>query len=138
MSALGRITREFLTAQAGYAAAVPGGIHPDIAPVGSQMPYVVYSGVSKTPVGILSGSVVAQTERVQFTVCAMTRGAAQTTAKWIGDRIRLSPGRQSVGTATIFQWNIEDETGSAEPLGDGSDEAVRTVDVDLIATFKEA
>ena len=87
---------------------------------------------------LLSGTVTAQTERVQFTVCSMSRSEAQVAAKWLGDRVRSSPGRQSVGSATIFQWNIEDETGSAEVLGDGSDEAVRTVDVDLIGTFKEA
>lgn len=138
MSALGRIAREFLISQTGYAAAIPGGIHPDIAPVGSQMPYCVYVGVSKLPVGVLTGSVLCHTERLQFTVAAMTRSEAQAAAKWIGDRFRASPGRQSVGTATIFQWNIEDETASAEPIGDGSDEAVRTVDVDLIATYKEA
>ena len=138
MSALGRIAREFWTGQTGYAAAIPGGIHPDIAPVGTTMPYVVYTGVSRTAVGLLNGTTTAQTERVQFTVCSMSRSEAQVAAKWLGDRIRSSPGRQSVGTATIFQWNIEDETGSAEVLGDGSDEAVRTVDVDLIGTFKEA
>ena len=138
MSALGRIAREFWMSQTGYAAAIPGGIHPDIAPVGTVMPYVVYTGVSRTAVGLLSGTVTAQTERVQFTVCSMSRSESQVAAKWLGDRVRSSPGRQSVGSATIFQWNIEDETGSAEVLGDGSDEAVRTVDVDLIGTFKEA
>lgn len=137
MSALGKVVRDFLVARTGYGDALPGGIHPDTNPVGSAMPYAVYSGVSRQRAASVGGATVATTERVQFTVAAMTRAAAQTSAQWISDQIKATPSRQTVGTTVIFQWRIEDETGSAEVLDDGTDEAIRTVDVDLVGIYKE-
>lgn len=137
MSALGKVLREFLVSRTGYGEQLPGGVHPDTNPVGAAMPYAVYAGVSRQRITGVDGSTMATTERVQFTVAAMTRATAQAAAQWIADQIKATPSRQSVGGVTIFQWRVEDETASAEVLDDGTDEAVRTVDVDIVGTYKE-
>lgn len=138
MSQLGKTAREYLLARTGYAAALPGGIHPDTNPVGGSMPYATYQQISRTRARDVAGNVLATTERVQFTVVAMTRAAAQTSAQWIADQIKATPSRQSVGSVLIFQWQVDDETSSAEVFDDGSDEAARTVDIDLTGTYKES
>ena len=102
------------------------------------MPYATYQQISRTRSRDVAGAVLATTERVQFTVVAMTRSAAQTSAQWVADQIRATPSRQSVGAVTIFQWQVDDETSSAEVFDDGSDEAARTVDIDLTGTYKES
>jgi hypothetical protein len=138
MSQLGKITRDFLIARTGYAANLPGGIHPDTNPVGSVMPYATYQGISRNRTRDITGNTLYTQERIQLTVVAMTRALAQASAQWIADQIKATPSRQSVSSAVIFQWQVEDETSSAEVFDDGTDEAARTVDVDIVGTYKES
>ena len=48
MSLLAKIVRAYLVGRSGYAAAIPGGISPEVVAIGNPMPYVYYSGVSKS------------------------------------------------------------------------------------------
>lgn len=137
MSQLGKAVRDFLAARTGFSTYFPGGIHPDTNPVGQIMPYAVFNGITRTRLFGLEGATKSAQERVQFTVVAMTRAAAQASGQWMADQIRATPSRQTVGDLVIFQWRVEDETTSAEIFGDGSDEAARTHEVDVVGSYKE-
>ena len=64
MSVLGRACRTYLTGRTGYAATVPGGISPELAAVGTSMPYVVYQTITTQPQMLLAGTPAVFTERV--------------------------------------------------------------------------
>lgn len=137
MSQLGKIVRDFLAAKPDFATYFPGGIEPDTNTIFDPLPYAVYQRVSSTKGRILAGNPQYRAERVQFTVVGLTRQQADQSARWLADQIDNSPNRQSVGSATIFYWQVEDETDSAEVYEDGSDDDAPTVDIDITGAFKE-
>jgi hypothetical protein len=137
MSQLGKIIRDYLSAKPDFATYFPGGIEPDTNTIFDPTPYAVYQRVSSTKGRSLGGTTHYRSERVQFTVVGSTRAQADQSARWLADQIEASPNRQTVGAATIFYWQVEDETDSAEVYEDGSDDDAPTVDIDITGTFKE-
>jgi thymidylate kinase len=138
MSALGKLVRDYLVAQTGFAATFPGGLNPDSNPVDYALPYAVYQGISRNRERLLTGSIWVTTERIQISVAAMTRAQAQTGAQWIADKLALVPALQTIGTTKVYYLKVEDESAQAEILGDGSDEAVRTVEIDILGAYLES
>ena len=135
MSLLGKLLRTHLVAQTGYAATIPGGIAPESSPVGSEAPYVVYQGVSRTRELLLTGIPATYTERVQFMIVAETRLAAQTVADWIVAAIQAAPSRLVVSGTTIHSLRVDDENDQAEFAADGTDELARITTVDVVGTY---
>lgn len=138
MSALGKLVRNYLVAQTGFAATFPGGLNPDSNPVDYALPYAVYQGISRNRERLLTGSIWVTTERIQISVAAMTRAQAQAGAQWIADKLALVPALQTIGTTKVYYLKVEDESAQAELLGDGSDEAVRTVEIDILGAYLES
>ena len=138
MSQLGKLVRDYLTAQAGYSSIFPGGINPDSNPVDYPLPFATFQGISKIRDRELAGSAVVTTERIQLTIVAMTRAAAQTCAGWVAAKLSLNPALQTIGTTKVYYLRVEDESAQAELLGDGSDEAARVVEVDIQGAYLEA
>lgn len=138
MSALGKLVRDYLVAQTGFSATFPGGLNPDSNPVDYALPYAVYQGISRNRERLLTGSIWVTTERIQISVAAMTRAQAQAGAQWIADKLALVPALQTIGTTKVYYLKVEDESAQAELLGDGSDEAVRTVEIDILGAYLES
>ena len=137
MSMLGKLVRDYLITQTGFAATFPGGLNPDSNPVDYALPFAVYQGISRTRERLLTNAVWYTVERIQISVAAMTRAQAQTGAQWIADKLALSPGLQTIGTTKVYYWKVDDESAQAELLGDGSDESVRTVEIDILGAYLE-
>ena len=138
MSALGKLVRDYLVAQTGFSATFPGGLNPDSNPVDYALPYAVYQGISRNRERLLTGSIWVTTERIEISVAAMTRAQAQAGAQWIADKLALVPALQTIGTTKVYYLKVEDESAQAELLGDGSDEAVRTVEIDILGAYLES
>jgi hypothetical protein len=137
MSLLGQAVFTLASAQSDYAAKLPGGLHPDTNPVTAPLPYGVYQSVSKTYITGVDGKTLAATERVQITIVAKTRTLAQSSAAWLAALIKNTPAIQTVGSLQIKQMRCEDQTTTAEIYADGSDEAARIHEIDIIGTYKE-
>jgi hypothetical protein len=137
MSQLGKLVRDYLTTQAGYSATFPGGINPDSNPVDYPLPFATFQGISKIRDRLLSGSSVVVVERIQLTIVAMTRAAAQTCAAWVAEKLAINPALQTIGTTKVYYLRIEDESAQAELLSDGSDESARVVEIDIQGAYLE-
>ena len=138
MSLLGQAIFNLASNKTDYATALPGGLHPDTNPVTAPLPYGIYQGVSKQLINGVDGINIAATERVSITIVAKTRTAAQAAANWLATIIKSTPSIQTVGTLKIFQMRVEDQTTNAEIFADGSDEAARVHEIDVVATYKES
>ncbi|NBW09712.1 MAG: DUF3168 domain-containing protein [Caulobacteraceae bacterium] len=138
MSAIGLALRTYLSGRAGYSATIPGGISPEVAGVGSSMPYAVYQLTSATPQMQLSGTPAVRTERVQVTVVSTTRASAAVVGDWIRAQIIASPGRQTIGSTLVHHWRVEDVSHLAEVVGDGDDEPLRVTVLDVHGTYQES
>ena len=103
--------------------------------MGSEAPYVVYQGVSRTRELLLAGTPATYTERVQFMIVAETRLAAQTVADWIVAAIQAAPSRLVVSGTTIHSLRVDDENDQAEFAADGTDELARITTVDVVGTY---
>lgn len=136
MSVLGRACRTYLTGRTGYAATVPGGISPELAAVGTSMPYVVYQTITTQPQMLLAGMPAVFTERVQITVVSNTRASAQAVVDWIRTQVQANPGRQTVGSTTVHHWRIDDAADQSEVVSDGDDEATRLSTIELVGVYQ--
>lgn len=134
MSVFGKAIRTHLVAQTGYSATIPGGISPEIAPAGSTMPFVVYTGSEDTPVLRLDGTTVARTASVNLVVTAETRSACESVVAWI--RTKLEQGTW-VGTANpkVFFWRVNSQSDVSEVILDGADESVRLVNLQIDGAY---
>lgn len=138
MSVLGQAVRTYLAAYSGYSTYLPGGIAPDQTPQSSPaQTCAVYQSTSRARQRKTDGTVVATTERIQFSVAAATRSAAQASANWVVGAIAAQPSRQTVGGLFIHHWRVEDEASSNELYGDGSDESARIVSIEIVGTYTE-
>lgn len=136
MSVLGQAVRTYLAAYSGYSTNLPGGIAPDQTPqANSASVSAVYQSTSRVRQRKTDGTVVATTERIQFSVVGPTRSAAQATANWVADAIAAQPSRQTVGGLFIHHWRVEDEASSNEIYGDGQDESARIVSIEIVGTY---
>ena len=129
MSLLAKIVRAYLVGRSGYAAAIPGGISPEVVAIGNPMPYVYYSGVSKSRTNTCG-------ERISFACVAATRAEAQTLADWVATQILASPSRTTLSGVLVHQLRIEEEGDQAEFTGDGSDEPIRTTSLDVVGVYE--
>lgn len=139
MSVLGQAVRTYLAAYSGYSTYLPGGISPDQTPQGgSNLPYAVYQSTSRVRQRLLSGTPVATTERIQFSVVGATRSSAQASANWAAAALAAQPSRQTVGGLFIHQWRVEDEASTNELYADGSDESARIISIEIVGTYTES
>lgn len=136
MSVLGKACRTYLSGRTGYGSTVPGGISPEIANVGTTMPYVVYQTITTQPQMLLSGTPAVMTERVQVTVVSNTRASAQVVVDWIRQQIQANPGRQTIGSTTVHHWRIDDTADQSEVVSDGDDEATRLSTIELVGVYQ--
>lgn len=136
MSLLAKVARDYLIARSGYAAALPGGIHPEQAPQGSAIPYMVTEGTNRTRELALDGTVAVSTESVQCTIVAGTRSASAVSADWVIAQIQATPARQTIGTTVVHHWRIEDQADSSESFTDGSDEQARITTLVITGTME--
>lgn len=136
MSLLGKIVRAYLVGRAGYTAAVPGGISPEVVAIGNAMPYVYYSGVSKTRTNTCGNVPVLIGERITLSCVANSRSEAQTLADWVVAQILASPARTTLSGVLVHQLRIEEEGDQAEFTGDGSDEPIRTTSLDVVGVYE--
>lgn len=137
MSMLGKLVRNYLVAQSGYATMLPGGITPEVNPQGTALPYCTYQGITLDRLQILPGQVAVSTERVQLVVVASTRVGAQNAADWITAAIKASPSRQTISGVVVHQLRIEEQTDQAETFGDGGDDPARSTYLDIVGTYEE-
>lgn len=80
--------------QSAIGALCGGRCYPDVAPVGSARPYVVYTQVGGKVVAFLEGGpAAARLPRVQINVWHDTRGAANALMRQIDDLLRAAPWR---------------------------------------------
>lgn len=136
MSILAKAVRDFLTAQTGFSTQLPGGLTPETSPQGGSEPYATYQGTTVTRNQLLDGTIIYAVERVQITVVAPTRSAAQAVKAWIINLIETHPGPQSVGSVLVSQWRVDDEQDQAEWYSDGSDDPARPTIFDIVGTFQ--
>ena len=136
MSLLAKIVRAYLVGRSGYAAAIPGGISPEVVAIGNAMPYVYYSGVSKSRTNTCGNVPVLISERISFACVAATRAEAQTLADWVATQILASPSRTTLSGVLVHQLRIEEEGDQAEFTGDGSDEPIRTTSLDVVGVYE--
>ena len=134
MSVFGKAIRTHLTGQTGYSATIPGGISPEIAPAGSAMPFVVYTGSEDTPVLRLDGTTVARQASVNLVVTADTRSECESVASWI--RTKLEQGTW-IGTSNpkVFFWRVVSQSDVSEVILDGADESIRLVNLQIEGAY---
>ena len=134
MSVFGKAIRTHLTSQTGYAATIPGGISPEIAPAGSTLPFVVYTGSEDTPVLRLDGTTVARQASVNLVVTAETRSECESVTAWI--RSKLEQGTWTeMANPKIFFWRVISQSDVSEVILDGSDESIRLVNLQIDGAY---
>lgn len=137
MSALGKLVRDYLVAQTGYAATLPGGLTPETNPQGGSSTYATYQGLTRQRVQRVDGTVAFTTERIQITAVAPTRAAAQTVVDWIATKLKAAPSRTTISGVLVHALRVDDQQDQAEVFADGGDDPARTCVLDVIGSYEE-
>lgn len=135
MSQLAKCLRKFLEGSSGYSTQFPGGITPDNFPkgvLGSKLTFGMTQGVSRVPIAGLLGVPVHYKETIRLSIIGKTREIARAARDWVSNLIGQSRINLVIGSVTVVQWGVDDDgSEDNENRQDGSDEDLRTVDIEI-------
>lgn len=107
-------------------------VYPQVAPLGSPFPYLLYQRISGTPEHDLSGPIALRTARVQITCDATTYNEAKALADTVAAALDGYTGTLTVNGETVYVRNlllVTDRDGWQDNQ-DGTDSPVRRVQAD--------
>ena len=136
MSQLGKLVRDYLTAQPDFATKFPGGMSPEVAPAGVVAPYLVYTSSATQRETDISGDVTNRVETVTCMMFATTRTVAEDRIAWLADKLKAPSWTTTwSGTPKAFWWRIDDQSDVSEVVLEGADDSVRMVSFSVVGAI---